>query len=81
MMELRAGRDQLPYRITLATGQEVLPSVAVIDADGFVGRGNRLTFQQLPSPDRSRLEGIRRITTLYLSDLERVEWLDDLTVE
>ncbi len=63
----------MPYGITLlADGSETL-----IDADRFVGRGDRLTFQQLPAPGRPGLEGIRPVATVSLADLAKIEWLDD----
>ena len=63
----------MPYRITLlADGSQT-----VIDADQFVGRGDRLTFQQLPVPDRPDVAGIRRVATISLADLAMIEWLDD----
>ncbi len=65
----------------MAEGQESASSVAVIDADGFVGRGNRLTFQQLPARHRPGLRGIHRVTTVYLSDLAQIEWLEDPAAE
>ncbi len=67
----------MPDRIALAEGRDAFLSMSVTDADGFVGRGDRLTFQQLPAPHRLGVQGIRRVTSISLGDLRQIEWLDD----